>query len=145
MLDSACLPAPASVCLSLCYVFICLFIHLYLLSASLHLLMYLFVSLSDLLLPLSLVLYISSNSPHLESSLLAYLPSYFLPFLIHTSLTLLLCSASLCSRAKRLLLTAQAGGASEDPALHLMTARACLGLGTHCEPCVTMIDCTGLK
>ena len=31
---------------------------------------------------------------------------------------------------KRLLATAQAGGASEDPVLHLMMAQTCLGLGT---------------
>ena len=34
------------------------------------------------------------------------------------------------SRVKRLLATAQAGGASEDPVLHLMMAQTCLGLGT---------------
>jgi hypothetical protein len=144
MLNSACASAPASV-LSLCYVLVFLFF--YSLIAIINLLLCLFISLSDLLLPLSLSLVLStfSDSPPLESSLVAYLPSYLLSFLIRTSHILLFCSASLYSRAKRLLLTAQAGGASEDPALHLMTARACLGLGTHCEPCATMIDCTGLK
>ena len=34
------------------------------------------------------------------------------------------------SRVKRLLASAQAMGASEDPVLHLMMAQTCLGLGT---------------
>lgn len=49
--------------------------------------------------------------------------------LIISSIPPTVTSSATPSRVKRLLATAQAGGASEDPVLHLMMAQTCLGLG----------------
>ena len=72
---------------------------------------------------------ISTPSLHLHS-----LPPFpFLPSIPPTPSTTTtnttVATTTELSRVKRLLATAQAGGASEDPVLHLMMAQTCLGLG----------------